>query len=170
MYNKIGGLNMDEIKNIPKGFHTLTPTLIIQGANEAIQFYKQAFGAKVRRVFYGPDGNTVGHAELEIGNSILMLSDEYPTMHILSPKSPGGGTSMSLYMFVDNVDKVFSDAVSAGATMTMPLMDTFWGDRCGNVTDPFGHRWTLATHQKDLSDKEIEKASKEKGLKIAEKH
>lgn len=151
----------NKIKSIPEGFRTVTPNMIVQGADEAIEFYKKVFGAKVRKIFLGPDGKTIGHAELEIGNSLLMLSDEFPMMHILSPKSPGGGTSVSLYVFVDDVDDVFNKAVTAGATVTMPLMDAFWGDRCGNITDPFGHRWTLATHKKDLSEEELKKASKE---------
>jgi len=147
----------DEIKSIPEGSHTITPNMIVQGADEAIEFYKNIFGAKVRKIFYGPDGKTVGHAELEIGDSVLMLSDEFPMMHVFSPKSPGGGTSISLYIFVDNVDDVFNEAVAAGATVIMPLMDSFWGDRCGSITDPFGHRWTLATHIKDVSEEEIKK-------------
>ncbi len=151
----------DKIKSIPEGFHTITPALTIKGANEAIEYYKKVFGAKVRRIFHGPDGKTVVHAELEIGNSRLMLSDEFPEMHVFSPKSPGGGTSVGLYMFVDNVDEVFNKAISAGATVTMPLMDAFWGDRSGSIIDPFGHNWMLATHKKDLSDEELEKASKE---------
>ena len=91
----------DDTKSIPEGFHAITPNMIVQGADEAIEFYKKIFGAKVRKIFYGSDSKTVYHAELEIGNSILMLSDEIPMMHALSPKSPGGGTSISLYMFVD---------------------------------------------------------------------
>ena len=150
----------DEIKSIPEGFRTITANMIVQGADEAVEFYKKVYGAKVRKIFRGPDDKTIGHAELEIGDSKLMLSDEIPMMQAFSPKSPGGGTSISLYIFVDNVDEVFSNAVSAGATVTMSLMDGFWGDRCGSIIDPFGHRWTLATHKKDLSDEEIEKASR----------
>lgn len=147
--------------NIPKGFHKITPTMIVQDAETAIEFYKKVFDAKSNRIFHGPDGKTISHAELEIGDSKLMLSEEIPMMQAFSPKSIGGGTSVSLYIYVDNVDEVFNNAVSAGATVTMPLMDGFWGDRCGSIIDPFGHRWTLATHKKDLSDEEIEKASKE---------
>ena len=148
---------MEKVKSIPEGFHTLTPNLIVQGAMEAVEFYKQAFGANVRRIFYSPDGKTIFHAELEIGDSILMLSEEIPMMNILSPKSPGGGTSISLYMYVDNVDDVFANAVSAGASVKMPLMDTFYGDRCCTIIDPFGHLWTLATHIRDLTDEEIKR-------------
>ena len=146
-----------KIKSIPEGFHTLTTDLIVQGAMEAIEFYKHVFGANVRRIFYGPDGKTIFHAELEIGDSILMLSEEIPMMHTFSPKSPGGGTSASLYMYVDNVDVIFAKAISAGASVKMPLMDAFYGDRCCAIIDPFGHRWTLATHIKDLTDEEIKR-------------
>ncbi len=146
---------MGEIKPIPEGFHTLTPDLIVQGAKEAIEFYKKAFGAKEKGIFYGPDGKTIMHAELEIGNSILFLSDEFPMMHAFAPNSPGGGTSVGLFMYVENVDEIFNNAVSAGAIVTMELMDAFWGDRCGGIIDPFGHRWMLATHKKDLTEEEI---------------
>jgi PhnB protein len=158
---------MNEIKKIPEGFHTITPTMIVQGAEDAIEYYKKVFDAKTRRIFRGPDGKTIYHAELEIGDSKLMLADEMPMMRSFSPKSPGGGTSISIYIFVDNVDDVFNNAVSAGATIIMPLTDGFWGDRFGSIIDPFGHRWTLATHKKDLSDEEIEKVAKEM---FAEKH
>lgn len=148
---------MEKVKSIPEGFRTLTPNLIVQGATEAVEFYKKAFGADVIRIFYSPDGKTIFHAELEIGDSILMLSEEIPMMNILSPKSPGGGTSISIYMYVDNVDNVFANAVSAGASVKMPLMDTFYGDRCCTIIDPFGHLWTLATHIRDLTDEEIKR-------------
>jgi PhnB protein len=149
-----------KVKVKPEGFHTITPAIIVQGAIEAVKFYEHVFGAKVKRIFHGPD-NKVGHAELEIGDSILMLSDEFPMMHMLSPKSPGGGSSASMYILVDSADDVFNKAIIAGATVTMPLTDAFWGDRCGNIIDPFGHSWTIATHIKDISDEEIEKTLKE---------
>ena len=100
------------------------------------------------------------HAELQIGNSILMLSPEYPEMNVFSPLSPGGGTSASIFLYVDDVDAVFEKAVSAGVTVAMPVADMFWGDRAGAIVDPFGHRWMLATHTKDLSDEEIEGVTK----------
>lgn len=153
-----GGINMENIGK-PEGYHTLTPVLIVQGAKEAIKFYEQVFGAKVQRIFNGPD-DTIVHAELKMGDSMIMLSDEFPMMQVLSPKSPGG-TGSSLYFFVDDVDKVFNDAVNAGAETKMALMDAFWGDRCGTIIDPFGHTWTLAKHIKDVSDEEIERLSKE---------
>jgi len=150
-------VNMEKVKSIPKGFNTITPSLVVQGATDAIEFYKQAFGADVIRIFYGPDKKTIFHAELKIGDSILILSEEMPVMNLLSPKSPGGGTSASLYMYVDKVDDVFANAISAGASVKMPLMDTFYGDRCCAIIDPFGHLWVLGTHIRDLTDEEIKK-------------
>jgi len=149
-----------KVKPIPEGFHTLTTTLVVRDAVSAIEFYKKAFGARVRGIFYGPDGKTIFHAELEIGDSILMLMDEFPDMNAFSPQSPGGGASAGIFMYVPDVDAVFKKAVSNGATVTMPLMDAFWGDRAGGIVDPFGHRWSLATHIKDLSREEIDKGAK----------
>ncbi len=158
----------EKVKAIPEGFHTLTTSLIVGDAAAAIEFYKLVFGAMlVRRIFYGPDGKTIAHAELEIGDSKLMLSDEMPGMNVLSPLSPGGGTSASIFMYVEDVDDVFNKAVSNGATVTMPLMDAFWGDRAGGIVDPFGHRWMVAKHIKDLSDEEIEEGSKEAFAKMS---
>ncbi len=146
-------------KAIPEGFHSLIPSLVVRDAAAAIEFYKRVFGAKTRRVFHAPDGS-IGHAELQIGDSILMLSDEFPEMNIFSPKLPDGNTSSSLFLYIENVDAVFEKAVSAGATIIMPLEDAFWGDRTGGIVDPFGHHWLLATHIKDISDEELEKATK----------
>lgn len=146
-------------KAIPEGFHSLTPDLVVSDAAEAIEFYKRVFGAKKRRVFHGPDGGIV-HAEIQIGDSILLLSPEFPEHKVFSPQSPGGGTSISMFLYVEDVDAVFAKAVSAGATVTMPLADAFWGDRAAGIVDPFGHRWMLAMHIKDLSDEELEKAAK----------
>ncbi|MCZ7356667.1 MAG: VOC family protein [Candidatus Methanoperedens sp.] len=146
-------------KAIPEGFHSLTPDLVVRDAAEAIEFYKRVFGAKKRRVFHGPDGSIV-HAEIQIGDSILFLSPEFPEHKVFSPQSPEGGTSTSMFFYVEDVDAVFAKAVSAGATVTMPLADAFWGDRAGGIVDPFGHRWMLAMHIKDISDKELEKAAK----------
>ncbi len=150
-----------KVRAIPEGFHTLTPSLIVKDAAAANEFYKLAFGARVRGIFYGPDDKTIGHAELEIGDSKLMLSDEFPEHNVFSPQSPGGGTSASIFMYVEDVDEAFNNAVSNGATVTMPLMDAFWGDRAGGIVDPFGHRWILARHIKDLSDEEIKEGAKE---------
>ncbi len=148
-----------KLKAIPEGFHSLTPALIVRDVAEAIEFYKRAFGAKKRRVFHGPDESIV-HAEIQIGDSIMMLSPEFPEMNVFSPQSSGGGISVSMYVYVEDVDAVFKKAVSAGATVMMPLEDAFWGDRAGGLVDPFGHRWMLATHIKDLSDEELEEAGK----------
>jgi PhnB protein len=148
---------MEKIEAIPEGFNTVTPNLVVQGGEDAIEFYKKAFGAKVRKIFYGPDGKTIFHAELEMGQSILMLTEEIPMMNLFSPKSVGGGTSISLYMYVDNVDDIFAEAVSAGAIVKMPIIETFYGDRCCTIVDPFGHIWTLATHIKNLTDEDIKK-------------
>ncbi len=146
-------------KAIPEGFHSLTVDLVVGDVAAAIEFYKRAFDARKRRVFKGPDGSIV-HAELQIGNSILMLSPEYPEHNVFSPLSPRGGTGASLFLYVTDVDAVFAKDVSAGATVIMPVADMFWGDRAGSIVDQFGHRWMLATHMKDLSDEEIEKITK----------
>ena len=146
-------------KSIPEGCHSLTPDLVVKDVAEAIEFYKRAFGAQKRRIFHGPDGNIV-HAEIKIGDSILMLSPEFPEMKVFSPLSQGGGTSASMYLYVENADAVFEKTVSAGSRITMPITDTFWGDRAGGIVDPFGHSWMVATRIKDLSDKEIEEAGK----------
>jgi len=147
-----------KVKAIPEGFHSLIPSLIVNDSVKAIEFYQQAFGAKKRRMFNMPDGHTI-YAEIQIGDSILTLTDEYPEMKAFSPLSSGGGTSTSLLLYVEDVDAVFTKAVSAGATVSMPLNDAFWGDRAGGIIDPFGHRWMLVTHIKDMSDEELQKAS-----------
>jgi len=133
---------------------------------KAIEFYQQAFGAKKRRVFTMSDGYTI-YAEIQIGDSILILTDEYPEMNAFSPLSSGGGTSASLFLYVEDVDAVFTKAISAGATVGMPLADAFWGDRAAGIIDPFCHRWMLCTHIKDVSDEELQKASQEMFVKKA---
>ncbi|NOJ26963.1 MAG: glyoxalase [Nitrososphaera sp.] len=151
---------MAKVKPIPKGYHTLTPALSVRDADKAIEFYKQAFGAKERARYYMPDNKTIMHAELKIGDSILTLNDEMPEMKCFSPQSIGG-TAVALYTYVPNVDKVFEKAVAAGATSTMPVMDAFWGDRCGQLIDPFGHVWFLATRKKNLTTKQLKKGQEE---------
>jgi PhnB protein len=145
-------------KAIPKGYHALTPSLAVDNAAEAIEFYKRAFGAKERMRMSAP-GGTIGHAELEIGDSVLMLSDPFPQATVKPPKEIGG-TAVGIFMYVEDVDEVVQQAVDAGATITMPVADQFWGDRFGTVTDPFGHEWLLATHVEDLSDEEIAERGK----------
>lgn len=145
-------------KPIPDGYHTLTPHLIVSDGAKAIDFYKTAFGAQEIGRFMAPDGRGVMHAELKIGNSILMLGGEFPPS-CLSPQSRGG-TTVSLYLYFDNSDAAFDRAVKAGCTVKMPMMDQFWGDRCGQVEDPFGHQWTVATHKKDLTHDQIAENAK----------
>jgi PhnB protein len=140
-------------KPIPDGYHTLTPFLTVRDAARAIEFYKAAFGAKERGVMKAPDGKVM-HAELMIGDSILMMSDEFQEFGSLSPQSIGG-SPMGLHIYVDNVDAAFDRAVKAGAQVEMPVIDQFWGDRYGRLKDPFGHKWSIATHTKDMSMDEM---------------
>jgi PhnB protein len=148
------------VKPIPDGYHTLTPFLTVRDASRAIEFYQQAFGAQVRGgVAKGPDGKVM-HAELRIGDSIIMLSDEYPEFGSLSPHS-GGSPSMGLHIYVDDVDNAFDRAVKAGAQVDMPVTDQFWGDRYGRLKDPFGHKWSLATHTADVSAEEMKRGMEE---------
>ena len=152
-------------KPVPEGYYTVTPHLIIKGAAEAIEFYKKAFGAEVRGIHSGP-GNSVMHAEIKIGNSILMLNDEFPDFGSLGPKSVGG-TSTVIHIYTEDSDTVFNRAVAAGAKVIMPLEDAFWGDRYGQVEDPFGHRWSIATHKEDLSDAELQKRGQQAMAEMA---
>jgi PhnB protein len=140
-------------KPIPDGFHTLTPHITVQDAVKAIDFYKQAFGAQEMARHTSPDGRVVMHAQLKIGDSLLMLANEFPPM-CLSPKSRGG-TSVTLHLYVENADAAFERAVKAGCTVKMPIADQFWGDRYGVVEDPFGHMWSTATHKQDLSPEQM---------------
>ena len=142
-------------KPIPEGFHTLTPYLTVKDAPRAIDFYKQAFGAQVRGTHYSPDGKIM-NADLKIGDSILMLAEEFPGMGAKSPLALGD-SPVTIHLYVEDVDKLFNQAIAAGAKAVMPVMDQFWGDRFGMVTDPFGHRWSIGTHKEDLTPAEIEK-------------
>jgi PhnB protein len=146
------------VKPIPEGYHSVTPYLIIEGAGEAIAFYAKAFGAKELFRFPTPDGK-IGHAELKIGDSPIMLADAYPAMGYNSPKSLGG-SPVSLMIYVENVDTVFNQAVQAGATVKEALSDKFYGDRSGSLIDPFGHVWHVSTHKEDVSMEEMEKRAK----------
>lgn len=144
-----------KVKPIPDGYHTVTPYLIVKGAASAIDFYKKAFGATELFRFATPDGK-VGHAELKIGDSPIMLADEAPEMDARSPHTLGG-TAMSILLYVADVDAKFKQAVAAGAKVLKPVQDQFYGDRSGFLEDPFGHRWGLATHKEDLSVEEVSK-------------
>jgi len=145
---------------IPKGYHSITPVLVVKGAEQAIEFYKKAFGAKELNRAYMPGGNIILHAEIQIGDSRIMLNDEFPEMNCKSPQSVGGA-STALYVYVRDVEKVFTQAADAGAKVTMPLMDAFWGDRTGQLVDPYGHVWSFATRKRNLSQKEMQKAQQE---------
>ena len=141
---------------IPKGYHTVTPSLFVAGAARAIDFYKKALGAEELMRFAGPDGKIM-HAELRIGDSIIMLADEMPDQGGRSPKSIGG-TPVSFFVYGENVDAAWKRAVDAGAKPVVPLADQFWGDRTGCLEDPFGHQWWLAQHIQDLTPEELRKA------------
>jgi uncharacterized glyoxalase superfamily protein PhnB len=137
-------------KHIPEGCHGVIPHLIVTDGNRAVEFYKRAFGAKEIERMPGPDGRSLAHAHLRIGGGALYLCDEAPAMNARAPTSIGG-TPVSMHIYVDDVDAAFSRAVEAGATVTMPLTNMFWGDRFGKLRDPFGHEWTMATHIEDVS-------------------
>jgi PhnB protein len=146
------------VKPIPEGYHSLQTYLAVEDASKAIEFYKEAFGAEETIRMPGPDGK-IAHAELQIGDSKLMLSDPFPQSNVQPPSERGGPTG-SVFMYVDDVDATFEQARSAGAEVVMPLEDMFWGDRFGTLTDPSGHVWSIATHKEDLSDEEMAERSK----------
>ena len=147
------------VKPIPEGYHTTTPYLAVEDAAAAIDYYKKAFGAKERGRMEAPGGK-IGHAELEIGDSLVMLSDPFPQASTKPPNEIGGATS-SVFMYVEDVDAVVKQAVDAGATIVMEPEDQFWGDRFGTIKDPFGHIWGIATHVADLSPEEIAERGRE---------
>src|SRR5215216_4563395 len=146
-------------KPVPEGYHTLTSYLAVDDAAQAIEYYKKAFGAKERVRMAAPDGK-IGHAELEIGDSMLMLADPFPQASTKPPKELGG-TSASVFMYVEDVDAVAKQAVDAGGTVLMEVADQFWGDRFATVQDPFGHSWSIATHIEDLTPEEIAERGRE---------
>ena len=146
------------VKPIPEGYTTPIPYLTVDDAEAAIEYYKKAFGAKERTRMPMPDGK-IGHAELEIGQSIIMLSDPIPQGSTRPPKELGG-TSASIFLFAEDVDAVVKRAVDAGATVTMEVADQFWGDRFGSITDPFGHSWGIATHVEDVPPEEMAERAK----------
>ncbi|HKU21920.1 MAG TPA: VOC family protein [Terriglobales bacterium] len=144
---------MAKVKPIPDGYHSITPYLIIKGAAKAIDYYKKAFGATEIMRMAGPDG-TVGHAELKIGDSIFMMGDEMPEMGY---RAPQGSAPVGLMLYVDDVDRVFKQAIAAGGRVDKEVQDQFYGDRSGTFYDPFGHMWTVATHKEDVSPEEMKK-------------
>ncbi|MGH9326569.1 MAG: VOC family protein [Terriglobia bacterium] len=143
------------VKPIPEGYHTATPYLIIKGAAQAIEFYKKAFGAQELFRMAQPGGQ-VGHAEIKIGDSVIMLADEVSERGHRSPQSLGG-SPVSIFLYVEDVDGVFNQAVSAGAKVERPVQDQFYGDRTGGVLDPFGYAWYIATHKEDVAPEELQK-------------
>jgi PhnB protein len=155
-----------KVSPIPEGYHTLTPYLTVSNAADLIEFYKKAFGAEERFRMPTPDGKKVVHAELKIGDSIFMLSDEIDGMECKSPLS-FNGTPVGFYVYVKDVDAAFKRAVDAGAVVKSPVEDMFWGDRIGSVSDPSGHVWSFATHVEELTPEEIEKRGQEFFQKMA---
>jgi PhnB protein len=147
------------VKPIPEGYRTVTPYLAVDDAAEAIEYYKKAFGATERGRMDAPGGK-IGHAELEIGDSLVMLSDALPQFPTRPPQELGG-TSVSIFMYVEDVDTVVQQAVEEGATVTMEVADQFWGDRFGTVQDPFGHLWSISTHVEDVPPDEMAERAKE---------
>jgi PhnB protein len=145
----------DTVKAVPDGFHTITPHITVRDAHRALDFYKQAFGAEILHVMPGPGGKVM-HAAFKIGDSIVMMNDEFPEMGGSLAPSASAGSGVMLHIYLDNVDAAFDRAVAAGASVKMPLMDMFWGDRYGTLMDPFGHKWSLATHTRDMSPEEMQ--------------
>jgi len=146
------------VQPVPQGYHTVTPYLVVDDAAGAIEYYERAFGAKERVRMDTPDGR-IGHAELEIGDSLVMLSDPFPQAST-RPPSELGGTSASVFLYVEDVDAVVKNAVDEGATITREVENQFWGDRFGTITDPFGHVWSIATHVEDVPPEEIAERAK----------
>ncbi|MDQ3973362.1 MAG: VOC family protein [Actinomycetota bacterium] len=152
---------MAEVKPIPDGYPRVTPYLCIDGASAAIDFYREVFAASERMRMPAPDGK-VGHAELQLGDSVIVLSDEFPEMGVRSPQTVGG-TPVTLSVYVEDVDGVFDRAIQAGATALRPVEDQFYGDRTGQFEDPFGHRWSVATHVEDVPPDEMARRAAEAG-------
>lgn len=142
------------VPSTPEGYHSVTPYLIVDDAKAALDFYRDALGAE--EVYRLPMGDKIGHAEIRIGDSMLMLSDEWPDMDAFGPKQRGGATT-TFVIYVPDADKAFDRAVKAGATVDRPLENQAWGDRMGTVVDPFGHKWSLATHVEDVSPEELKR-------------
>jgi len=153
------------VKPIPEGYHSVTPYLIIKGAADAIEVYKKAFGATELFRFPAPDGK-IGHAEIKIGDSPIMLADEFAEMGYKGPRALGG-SPVSLMIYLEDVDTVFNRAVEAGASVKQAVQDKFYGDRTGTLTDPFGHLWHVSTHKEDVSMEEMEERAKAASAKAS---
>jgi len=148
------------VKPVPEGYHTVTPYLIVNAGAKALDFYARAFGA-IERLRIDAGGK-IGHAEITIGDSCIMLADEHPEIGALGPTTVGG-SPVSLHLYVEDVDAAVARAVAAGATLVRPVADQFYGDRVGGVADPFGHRWFIATHKEDLSPEELQRRAATQG-------
>jgi PhnB protein len=146
-------------KGIPEGYQSVVPYFAVDDAKQAIEFYKRAFGARERSMLRGP-GGMIAHCELQIGDSVIMLADPFPQF-VTRPPTELGGTSIGLFLYVEDVDEAIQTAAEAGATITMPAEDQFWGDRFGQVQDPFGHLWQLATRIEELTPEEVERRGEE---------
>jgi uncharacterized glyoxalase superfamily protein PhnB len=155
-------------QKIPEGFRSVTPMLVLKDARKAVDFYKKALGAEALMVMPGPDGKGVMHAEIRIGNSIVMMGEECPGAPCKSAETMGG-SPVSFYLYVENVDEAFKVAIAAGAEVEMPVQEMFWGDRMGSVRDPFGYSWSLATHTRDLTPEEISKGAQEAFAQMGQK-
>lgn len=155
-------------KAIPEGFQSITPYFVFKDARKAMEFYKRAFGAQERFAMPGPDGKGVMHAELLIGNSIIMMGEENPQQACKSAETIGG-SPVSFYLYLENVDEAFRIALEAGAEARMPVQEMFWGDRVGTVQDPFGFSWSLATHTRDLTPQEIQQGAQAAFAEMARK-
>ena len=149
------------VHHIPEGYHSVTPYLVVDGAARALDFYREAFGATEVMRMPGPDGR-IGHAEMRIGDSYIMLADEHPEMGHRGPKALGG-SPVSIMIYVEDADRLFQAALAGGATQLRPMEDQFYGDRSGMITDPFGHTWTIATHIEDVAPDEMERRMKAMG-------
>jgi|SRR5215467_4312447 PhnB protein len=155
------------VKPIPAGYHSVTPYLTLSDCAKAIDFYKKAFGAQETMRMDAPGGK-IGHAELRIGDSVVMVADEWPGAGNRSPKSLGGTTS-GVFLYVTDVDAAYKQAVDAGATADTPPADMFWGDRYGKITDPFGHAWSMATHKEDVAPDEMKRRMQQEMTKMAQR-
>src|SRR5689334_23861782 len=155
-----------KVNPIPAGYHTVTPYLTVSDCARALEFYKKAFGAQVIVSMEGPPGK-IAHAEMKIGDSMIMLGDEMPGMGNRSPKSLGG-TAVGIFLYVNDVDSAYKQAVDAGAKADMPPADMFWGDRYGKLTDPFGHSWAMGTHIEDVAPDEMRRRMQEQTAKMTQ--
>jgi PhnB protein len=156
------------VQAIPPGFHSVTPSLTLKNTKKALDFYSKAFGAKVLDSFPNLQGDGIMHAVIQIGNSLIMMGDEMAGGACKSAESLGE-SPMSLFIYVEDVDVAFQKAVAAGATATMPVMEMFWGDRAGNLKDPFGYQWMIATHKRDLTHEQIKKEAEQFFAQMAAK-